>query len=773
MTLFRLARRGRAAVVPLMLIVVIAVAGTVLGRVYDGPLLAHLVTGAAVGSVAVGALARRRAAWLVAPLSVLAMAGYVVLSLWLAARRAELPGPLDEVIIDAAGNGIPRLLTAMIPVEPVPDTVLIPVVGGWLAGLAATELAVRYQRVLLGYAPPLLLFAAALFVVGPNAGAAIWPSLTFIAATAVGLAVTPDGTDPPEMGPVPAPVAETGPVPAAERYRAGERVTRLRAGLGSVAGVAAVLVPVLLAAPTLTARVRTTPVDPRGYVTSPQVDSLDENPLIRISGWALNPDQRLFEVSIGAPGDRRAGTGTAGSGTAGRTDPDAAESLRIRLAVLPDYDGVTWRVGGTYRSAGRVLPQAGDTGVEAAGLRQEITVADLTGRLLPAAATPARVDGVRVAYDAGSGTLIRPEGLTAGLRYTVHSVPRHAQLNALASADVPVGEPAAGLLRLADDVPDQVRRLADHLARENGAPYQRALAVEQFLAEHYRVVADAPSGHAYPNLAFFLFGPREAGGQRGTSEQFAAAYALLGRLMGLPTRVVVGFSCPAQGGVVRGADAVAWPEVLFSGIGWVPFHPLPRPDTEPQPVEQEFRPEPVESTPPPSAAPVPSVEPTASAAPARAAPPPGRAPYAGVAVVVGSLVLLVAVAVILGVPGLRRAQRRRRLGAGAPADRIIGAWLEVLDALRLAGHRAPGHLSASEVCAHARVVAGSAPSVVDLDELAAVLNHAAFGSEQVDGEQAQRAGRVAVEYADALRARRSSWRRAVWSLRPGPLRWHL
>ena len=65
------------------------------------------------------------------------------------------------------------------------------------------------------------------------------------------------------------------------------------------------------------------------------MDSLDENPLIRISGWALNPDQHLLDV---------------------RADRRRPPTPRIRLAVLSDYDGVTWRVGATYRNAGRVLP---------------------------------------------------------------------------------------------------------------------------------------------------------------------------------------------------------------------------------------------------------------------------------------------------------------------------------------------------------------------------------------------------------------------------------
>ena len=49
---------------------------------------------------------------------------------------------------------------------------------------------------------------------------------------------------------------------------------------------------------------------------------------------------------------------------------------------------------------------------------------------------------------------------------------------------------------------------------------------------------------------------------------------------GIPARVAVGFT-PGDGGTRRrcttceGKHAHAWPEVYFTGIGWVPFEPTP------------------------------------------------------------------------------------------------------------------------------------------------------------------------------------------------------
>ncbi|MET7969501.1 DUF3488 and transglutaminase-like domain-containing protein, partial [Micromonospora sp. NPDC005305] len=533
---------------------------------------------------------------------------------------------------------------------------------------------------------------------------------------------------------------------------------RLRLLAASAAGVAVVVALAALLAPVVAGRVDDRPVDPRRYVEPPQVESLDENPLIRISGWALNPDQKLLDVRT----------------EAGATD---AGPPRIRLAVLSDYDGVTWRVGATYRNAGRILPATDPApGTATEPVRQDVTVADLTGRLLPAVPTPREVTGARVAYDPATGTLIRPEGLAPGLRYTVASVRDQPDLNLLGTANVPAGDAVARVLRVADGAPEQMRRLATQLAEENGAPYARASAIADFLAEHYRVTADAPSGHAYPNLGFFLFGPRNGGGQRGTSEQFAASFAVLGRLAGLPTRVVVGFE-PKADGPVRAADAYAWPEVLFEGVGWVPFDPMPRPDEEPRPVEEDFRPKPED--PPPSEVPAPTVEPTAT--PPAAAAPDRRGGRAGPGTPVllgggvGALVLLLG-ALLLTLATLRRNLSRGRLAHGDPGRRIAGAWREVTDALRLAGHPAGADLAAAEVADQARrtlaeAQAGQVPVAAEVDELADLLNQVAFAPGTATPAQADRAEAVATAYVTALRATGSRWRRLRWTVHPGPLRW--
>ncbi|WIM98651.1 DUF3488 and transglutaminase-like domain-containing protein [Actinoplanes oblitus] len=750
----------RAAVVPVALIGMLALSGVVLGRIYADDLLFRLVAGAALGSIGAGLATRRLPSWSAAPVSAVLLAGYTAIALTIAAGHAGVTTPFPAMVREALENGIPRLLTAMIPVESTPDTVVVPVVATWLAGLAAAEVGVRARRVLLGSLTPVLLYGAALYVVGPNAGAAVGPTLGFAALVVIALAVSTKQPD--------------------QAYPEMSGKMRARSLVGAAGGLVAVLGLGAVVGPWISGQVGADPVDPRKYVEPPRVDSLDESPLNRISGWMLAPKQQLFAYQ-----PETAPTGKS-------------PTVKVRLAVLSDYDGVTWKVGAVYRNAGRVLPeQDAPTGAETAEVRQRITVSGLTGRLLPAVATPAEVSGARVAYDAGTGTLIRPEGLTSGLTYTVTSRVPTPDLNMLPTAQSPSGDAVVRYLALGTGVPESIERLAEHLADGNGGSYDRAVAIEQFLAEHYRETPDAPSGHAYPNLQYFLFGPRGQGGQEGTSEQFAASFALLARLTGLPSRVVVGFEAPARGGEVTGGNAVAWPEVLFDGLGWVPFDPMPTTD-DPTPVEQDFTPKP---TTPPTTPPqtrTPSAAASASAPAAIAVTTKDGGVPAGVVAggASGSVLALLGIGA-LTVIQLRRAQRRRRLYDGSPDDRIAGAWLEFTDALRLAGRPVPDHLSATEMAGYAadppaprrggllRRAAPAVPSEVagsvatvertalpPLDELVSGLNTVGFAPGAADSGQADRAGAQALAYAAALREQRPWWRKAWWSVHPGPLRWH-
>jgi transglutaminase-like putative cysteine protease len=783
---------GRRVALVLSLAGIIVIAGLSLDRVYNGHLLVELVSGAAIGAVLLPLLLRRAPALVVAPLSLLALAGYALYCVQVSARAGEISGGLRDLALDAARNAVPRLLTALIPVEPQPDTVLAPIVLAWLAGLAAAELAVRANRAAIACVPPVLLYAGALVLVGPNAPVQIWQPIVVAALAAVALALGRPDTG--ERG--------TRPAPRSAAVTARERVVlRTRAAIGLAGGVAVLLAVVAVVSPLVAHRVGASPSDPRVLVHPPDLDVVDENPLIRISGWAADPSQQLFSVSVlhGAPPPTAAPSptdapqpvnGPAPSPTATDDDTPGAYDTRIRLAVLEQWDGVTWHASADYRGAGRVLPPLsvpadwiGHPDAPPLNIQEKITVDRLDGRLLPAVPTPARIDGVRVAYDRASGTLLQDDPLSPGLSYTVTSVTPAVDVNLLPAADVPSGPTVADLLAVGDEVPADLSHLAQVVSTGQTSPYDRALALQSFLADHFRYAADAPSGHAYPNLRFFLFGDPRAGGQRGTSEQFAAAFAALGRLMGLPTRVVVGFQTPAGGGMITAADGMAWPEVLFSDVGWVSFDPLPQPNTTPQPLEDQFLPQPTPPTQPPQS--VPPASSTYSPSPATsgsasAGVAPGLSAGEVAGATGGGLLVLVTVAALILIL-LRGLLRRRRLDRGSPPQIVLGAWDDVLDTLLLAGQPPPSYLAATGVAEHAAEVASGGsgrrharrprPAAPPLDDLAQKVNTVGFGPGAGTDELAAHSARMAaLEYSRAVRSGRPWWRRLLWSVDPRPLR---
>jgi transglutaminase-like putative cysteine protease len=725
----------------------LALAAGATGRIYHGPLFAWLVAGAAAGSVGIGLLLARRPQWIVAPVSVLAMFGYVVFAVWYSAGAAGVTGTLPAILTDAVRNGGPRLLTALLPVEAQPDTVLLPVVLVWIAGLICAELALRAGRPGPALIPPTAVYLGALILAGPH-GVQSWRALAYVALGAAAVAwAAPVAAARPPADPSPAPA---GPPTPPVGSSAGLRIR-------AVAGVAAFVALAVAVVPAVAIGLPDRPADLHTAVVPPQSDTLDQDPLARISGWMQNPTEPLFDATVSA-------------------------DTRIELAVLTDFDGVTWTIGANYRDAGRQLPApAAPPGGAAAPagsaqVTQQITVRDLGGRLVPAVSAPSEVDGIRVAYDEGSGTLLRPAGLPSGTSYSVVSQVSKINPNLLAAAQSPSGPAVSRYLQTGGTVPDDLQKLAKSIENGNGGAYQRAYALEQFIAEHYTYVTDAPSGHSYPNLEFFLLKPVAQGGQRGSSEQFAAAYAVLGRLMGLPTRVVVGFNATAGHGTVLGKDALAWPEVLFSGIGWVPFDPIPTKGTRHRSLQQDYRPPPDPPTPsqaPPTETPkLPSTSASASASQHAAAAAgsggvPGWLPW-GAGAAVALLVLIAELGVVLA----RRSRTRRRLSQGAPSQRVRGAWLEVLDALWLAGRHPPGHLTATEVAQWASGTSGGAgaplPPLGDLVELA---NLVAFAPEFADERDAGTAAASARSFVRGLRRAQSPWRRALWHLRPGPLRW--
>ncbi len=274
-----------------------------------------------------------------------------------------------------------------------------------------------------------------------------------------------------------------------------------------------------------------------------------------------------------------------------------------QLAVLTRFNGTAWLPDPTTEAAAQsdaLLPPDHDVpGLPALPepsptktFRAQVTIANLESTLLP---LPPSTVSVGTAADVvpGFGAL-QPFEAAPGLTYVaVARVPAAATgpdatgpaaTGPAATGPAATGPAATGAvapgslapyLQLPAE-PTSVVDLAHQIVAGADGPAARAAALARwFDTGRYRYTLSPPPSTGSDALESFLFTTRA-----GFCQQFAAAYAVLARIDGLPTRVAVGFTTGASQGHgryrVTGADAHVWPEVyLGPSSGWTSYEPTP------------------------------------------------------------------------------------------------------------------------------------------------------------------------------------------------------
>lgn len=134
----------------------------------------------------------------------------------------------------------------------------------------------------------------------------------------------------------------------------------------------------------------------------------------------------------------------------------------------------------------------------------------------------------------------------------------------------------------------RVVELARQIAGEEKTPYDKALAITQYLRRTitYTISIPDPPRNRDP-LEWFLFDERA-----GFCNYYASAEVMMLRSLGIPARLVVGYAegtwDPKQGVyVVQGKDSHAWPEVYFTDLGWITFEPTVSQPTTSYPAGSE------------------------------------------------------------------------------------------------------------------------------------------------------------------------------------------
>jgi transglutaminase-like putative cysteine protease len=122
---------------------------------------------------------------------------------------------------------------------------------------------------------------------------------------------------------------------------------------------------------------------------------------------------------------------------------------------------------------------------------------------------------------------------------------------------------------------NKLAKLAAQITKGARTPYQKAVKLQSYFQSgnfSYDLNVSLPNG--INGLIQFLYSVRA-----GYCQQFAFAMAALARLVGIPARIAVGYTAGTDTGKgvwkVTTADAHAWPELYFRGMGWLRFEPTP------------------------------------------------------------------------------------------------------------------------------------------------------------------------------------------------------
>ncbi len=130
-------------------------------------------------------------------------------------------------------------------------------------------------------------------------------------------------------------------------------------------------------------------------------------------------------------------------------------------------------------------------------------------------------------------------------------------------------------LSLPEDISPTIRDLAVEITQDKYSIFDQALAINDFLRNTYRYKDNVEIPQGEDPLEWFILSGRE-----GFCNYFASAEILMLRSIGIPSRMVVGFSQGerlADGYVyeVREKDSHSWVEVFFPEQGWIIFEPTP------------------------------------------------------------------------------------------------------------------------------------------------------------------------------------------------------
>ncbi|ELZ79226.1 transglutaminase [Haloferax gibbonsii ATCC 33959] len=294
------------------------------------------------------------------------------------------------------------------------------------------------------------------------------------------------------------------------------------------------------------------------------------SPVIPDEGVAEQP---TVEASLVSADDRISIVGSISLSPQVRFEVQSTSPDYWQTATFDRYTGDGWvRTGDTRDYEGGRL--AGPEGPSRL-VRQTVTPATPLDSM-PAAWRPVAVSG-----DIENETLVTQQGnlrpdraVEIGETYNVTSaVPQYTAASLRRTGTDYPDEIRERYLALPDSTSDRVRDRAAEITGDAETPYDKAVAVEEWLEanKEYSLRVSRPDGDIAESFLFEM--------DAGYCTYYASTMVVLLRSEGVPARFVTGYTTGERVDgdryVVRGLDSHAWVEVYFEDTGWVRFDPTP------------------------------------------------------------------------------------------------------------------------------------------------------------------------------------------------------
>ncbi|SDJ14496.1 Transglutaminase-like enzyme, putative cysteine protease [Frankineae bacterium MT45] len=430
----------------------------------------------------------------------------------------------------------------------------------------------------------------------------------------------------------------------------------------------------------------------------------------------------------------------------------------LRQLVLDNFTGTRWQQSLNSPTVGLrqddlpLIPD--DQPANPVQYDAKITVKNLAGNA-PTLQSPTAIHGLPRGTTWNERTaVVGGPGLRSGERYTVTvSAPQPNSADLAGAPDLvnPTISDVAGDLNTPSNLPPEIAQLTARIVAGLTGPYAKARALSEYFttpANGFTYTLSTKLGDSGSDLLDFLTN------KQGFCQQYAAAMAVMLRLAGVPSRVVVGYThAQADSGgnfQVTTSDAHAWVEAYFSGFGWTAFDPTPLSGADAARAQSlPYVPAPTTNN-----QPAPSTAPLATPAPATTTKPRNQtAPDTGSSSVsqqrwfagTGGVVLLIVLgiaAVVLAIvliPVGRRAAARRRRIAAATADPL---WDELTATARDLGYVWSPSTSPRQVTALLGAGPVSGEALTSLATLSAAVEDARYARPGAVSTQTEADGRL-------------------------------